>query len=258
MKKLFTYALGIFLNLVMVSSPSWAHPCDTPPCFEIETELTTPVDAGKIEYEFEIFDELKKVMIKNTNLNIHHEKLLHMIVFDPALAEFQHVHPEFKNDKWVVDLDFSTNGRYWIYLHGFSADHEKEFTINTRLTVKGGKPANPIISLGDQRVGASGFSKVTLSPEVLKAKRDVMPVLTFSRTNGERPELTPYLGALAHVVVAGQEGNSFLHVHPMEGRNPNQLMLHTKFPKEGEYRVWVQFVDSGELKTVPLSVNVVK
>jgi hypothetical protein len=42
----------------------------------------------------------------------------------------------------------------------------------------------------------------------------------------------------------------------MDGGQPNEGMLHVSFPTEGFYRLWVQFIDAGELKTIPLSVAV--
>ena len=46
------------------------------------------------------------------------------------------------------------------------------------------------------------------------------------------------------------------HVHPMEGSDANSGMLHATFPSAGDYRVWIQLIDHGVLKTIPLSVTV--
>jgi hypothetical protein len=42
----------------------------------------------------------------------------------------------------------------------------------------------------------------------------------------------------------------------MDTSNPNQGMLHATFPHKGAYRLWIQFIDGGQLRTVPLSVKV--
>ena len=83
-----------------------------------------------------------------------------------------------------------------------------------------------------------------------------MPVLELSRTDGTKPVLKPYLGALAHVVVVPLTGDKLIHVHPMEGDTPTKLMVHTNFPKSGDYRVWIQFDDGGELKTASMALKV--
>jgi hypothetical protein len=41
----------------------------------------------------------------------------------------------------------------------------------------------------------------------------------------------------------------------MEG-SANPAMIHVVFPEAGDYRLWVQFMDGGVLRTVPLSVTV--
>ncbi len=38
--------------------------------------------------------------------------------------------------------------------------------------------------------------------------------------------------------------------------NDSHLMIHVTFPAKGEYRLWIQFQDRGELKTVPLSLKI--
>ncbi|MBF0315967.1 MAG: hypothetical protein HQK50_08835 [Oligoflexia bacterium] len=233
-----------------------AHDCTVPPCYEIETDVASTIDAGSIEYKFQIIDEVANAFITDQELDLFHEKLLHFIIFDPALMEYQHVHPEFKDGNWVVALNLLVNGRYWIYVQGKSKELQKEFTINTRLAITNGSQANAVVLLGEQRIGASGDSVVTITNDKLRANQMAMPLISFSRSDGTTPVLTPYLGALAHVVIAGDSGKSFLHVHPMDSNLPNQFMLHTTFPHEGSYRVWVEFIDGGILKRVPLSVTV--
>ena len=85
-----------------------------------------------------------------------------------------------------------------------------------------------------------------------------MLTLTLSREDGSPAIVTPYLGSFAHVISTPEDGDSLIHVHPMNGSSPTQGMLHVTFPTAGFYRVWVQFIESGALKTVPLSVEVTK
>ena len=253
------FTLPFLLCLVLQAwSTAWAHECETPPCYEIEPELNGSQNAGKFSYNFQVYDELAKKIIKDTDLEVFHEKLLHFLVFDPALKEYQHVHPEFDGEKWTVELNLPVNGNYWIYLQGMSAANKKEFTINTRLNVNNGQTAHPVLPLLELRMGNDGISAVSLSGGVLRANREAMVMVNISRTNGTTPQITPYLGAKAHVVVVGNQGKSFLHAHPMDTENPLQMMAHVNFPKEGEYRVWVQFIDDKELKTIPLAVKVVR
>ena len=59
-----------------------------------------------------------------------------------------------------------------------------------------------------------------------------------------------------HMFVYDRALREFQHVHPMTSPEPNEGILHTTFPAAGDYRLWIQFKDGGELKVVPLSVTV--
>jgi hypothetical protein len=61
---------------------------------------------------------------------------------------------------------------------------------------------------------------------------------------------------MAHVVAVPSDGTWLLHVHPMDHGVPNQLMLHMEFPLAGDYRIWIQVVNGGALRVIPLSVTV--
>lgn len=60
--------------------------------------------------------------------------------------------------------------------------------------------------------------------------------------------LENYLGAKAHMVVVGIDDKNYLHVHP-EVVN-GKFDLHTTFEKAGIYRGWVQFQESGIVRTM--------
>lgn len=248
--------LPLFISLISLNL--WAHGCEEgKACIEIDSD-TQSINAGKISYEFNLIDEKNDAVITESDLAIQHEKILHMFVYDPALKEFQHVHPVYNGSSFVVDLDFSVNGNYYIYAQGLLKKGSLEFIAPIRLKVTNGKPENAVQTLGNIFKGESDNSVVELTTKEIRAGQMVMPVLTFSRKDGSYPEITPWLGAKAHVVATQLNGNNLLHVHPMDMSNPFQLMIHTTFPKVGEYRLWIQFIDGGILKTIPLSVKVVK
>ncbi|QDK44646.1 hypothetical protein B9G69_010335 [Bdellovibrio sp. SKB1291214] len=103
-------------------------------------------------------------------------------------------------------------------------------------------------------------SKIFLTYALLRIKIPWQAMLNFqiTREDGQAPEITPYLGAFAHVIAVSPDGDELTHVHPMEGSAPNTGMLHATFPTDGDYRVWIQLIDKGELKTIPLSISVLK
>lgn len=229
----------------------------TPERVELKLKSPSTVAAGATVLEFALLDIAESKELSPSDLNVTHEKKLHFLVYDPSLKEFQHVHPEFDGSVWKVDLNFTANGSYYLWAQGEVALDAEEFSSMTRLEVTDGEPAWPTPPvLTDVRSAADKGSLATLDGQRLRAGRMAMLDLTLTRQDGSKPEITPYLGAFAHVISVPTEGDSLIHVHPMDSSQPNQGILHTTFPKAGFYRLWVQFQDAGQLKIVPLSVQV--
>jgi hypothetical protein len=214
------------------------------------------MSAGSAKYKFQLIDTETKKLIGDQDLNIGHEKKLHLIIYDPSLREFQHVHPVFDGTMWIADTQFSADGNYWIWAQGELASDGEEFSSSNKLDITGGTSAWPTPPvLGNQRVGTSGTSAIELSNTKLVAGKMVMLDLKMTRTDGTTPKLEPYLGAFAHIIATPADGDALIHVHPIS-TGPSEGMLHATFPTAGEYRLWIQFIDDGILKTIPLSVKV--
>ncbi len=241
--------------LLILPSIAFAHGGQEPKVV-IEPETDEVVSTHAYQYKFQLFDTEKSAPVNESTLDMTHENKLHLFVYDPALREFQHVHPIFDGTFWVVDLNFQVSGNYWLWAQGQISGGD-EFSTPTRLKVSVNQPAWPTPPrLTDIREGVDTFSKVSLSRQTLRAGQMAMIDMTFSRTDGTTPQITPYLGALAHVVAVLDDADSLVHVHPMNGNSPNKGMLHVTFPNKGYYRLWIQFLDGGNLRLVPLSVQV--
>lgn len=230
---------------------------DGEPRITIEPEGSGHYQAGQFEYDFKIFDATSNKTVSDQDLIESHTKKLHLITFDAALKEFSHVHPSFDGKIWKVMLNISKDGNYQFWAQGTLLD-KTEFSANITTMIMGGAPGNQISPLGDVRTGIDRNTKIVLSNDKITAGKMAMLSFTVSRTDGQEPQLTPYLGAFAHVISTPMDGDELTHVHPMQGNKPNIGMLHATFSAEGDYRIWIQLTDRGEVKTIPLSVSVVK
>jgi len=243
------------LSLILIlPAVAFAHGGQEP-TIVIEPEKDEVVSTNAYQYKFQLFDTERNVPVKESDLKITHEKKLHFLAYDPGLKEFQHIHPTFDGTYWIVDLNFQASGNYWLWAQG-EIQNGDEFSTSARIDVRVHQPAWPAPSLSDSRSGTDGISKAVLSNVALKAGRMAMIDMTFLRIDGSTPNITPYLGALAHVVATPDDGDSLIHVHPMNGTKPNEGMLHVTFPSKGFYRLWIQFIDENVLRLVPLSVQV--
>lgn len=254
MLRSYLYIASLFVSLYP-SSFAFAH--EETSRVVIELESPEKISPGKTTVEFQLVDTEKNKIVTPTELNIIHERKLHFLVYDPSLKEFQHVHPEFVERVWKAELNFEVDGKYFIWAQGELSSDSEEFSALNRIEVAGGKPAWPSPPvLGDSRSGSNSGSIATLSNERLKAGKMAMLTLKFSREDGTPVKISPYLGAFAHIVSTPTDGDDLIHVHPMNGSDPSEGMLHVTFPKVGFYRLWVQFIDNDCLKTIPLSVEV--
>ncbi len=242
--------------LSFVTSLSWAHG-DGESRVSIEPEAQGTYNAGTIQYSFQLFDGQTSKSLSDKDLVITNTKILHFIAYDPSRNEFNHVHPSFDGKVWNVTLSLLANGNYFFWAQGQLIDGT-EFSTVVKAQIANGKPEIPVVPLVETRKATDKNTAFQLSNTKLKAGAMAMIDFVISRDDGKPVQLTPYLGAMAHIIAVSPDGDELLHVHPTAGSKPNTGMIHTTFPSAGDFRVWIQLVDRGELKTIPLSLVVSK
>ncbi len=220
----------------------------------IESTQTMVSAAETVPYSFRLVDDKTAQPVTDKSLVKTHTKILHLVVYDKSLNEFNHVHPEFDGSLWKVNLTLPVNGSYMVWAQGETKAGE-EFSVFRSLVVENGSAEVAVQPLGDVRTGTDGITQVELEATTIKAGKMVMLDFTVTHTDGTEPQLSPYLGAFAHVIATALNGSELIHVHPMEA-GPTSGMLHATFPNSGDYRLWIQFIDGVDLKTIPLSVVV--
>ncbi len=223
----------------------------------IKPESQAAFHAGTFEYIFQLYDNVEKKLLTEQDLAESHTKKLHFITYDSSLKEFSHVHPAFDGHFWKVELNLPVNGKYVVWNQGTLLDGT-EFSSVIQASIIDGLPENPILPLEDLRKASDGQTEFELAKTKIRAGKMVMLNFKVIRSDGATPIMEPYLGALAHVIATPSNGTELIHVHPMQGNATNTGMFHATFPKEGAYKLWVQFIEHAELKTIPLSVIVFK
>ncbi|MDQ0975938.1 hypothetical protein QFZ31_005816 [Neobacillus niacini] len=184
-----------------------------------------------------------------SDLEVNHEKLMHLIVVSTDLKEYQHLHPQ-TNEPGVFKVphslpagdykafvDIKPTGKTYVtspisFMAGESHnEHEKDsLTVDTEL------------------IKETGGHTVKLLPSALKVNEDIQ--LKFDLT-GDTPE--QYLGALGHVVILDERGENYVHVHPLEGNEP---VFATKFSEPGIYKIWAEFKFNGQVYVYPYVVEI--
>jgi hypothetical protein len=210
-----------------------------------ESEVVT-----NVKYE----DGLMTIDVKDKDQNapeleISHEKIMHLIIVSADLEDYYHLHPEVRgNGMFTLKFDLPENSykafvdikpknlAYQISpieLHvgeGHGKNEENSLKVDTNLT----KTINE--------------KTVELTTTELGINKDV--TLSFD-TKGITPE--PYLGALGHVVILDDKGEKFVHVHPT---SEEKTQFETKFDKPGIYKVWGEFKFDGKVGSYPFVIEV--
>ena len=227
------------------------------------------------------------------DLQIVHEKPMHLLVVSNDLAEFNHLHPEPQADgSFKVTHIFPNGGAYKLYAD-FTPPNASQIVDRLDVNVAGEARARATLVEDKTTTKTIDGLRVTMRPDKpLRAGDELL--LNFAaadaKTGQPATDLQPYLGSLAHFVIISEDTTDFLHAHPMtkdemseaggahggmeqeakphahdaaqmreeakEGASPSEVAAHTTFPRAGLYKVWAQFQRGGRVITVPYVVRV--
>jgi hypothetical protein len=227
-------------------------------------------------------------IVKNTSgetvkdLQIVHEKPMHLLIVSDDLDEFYHEHPEAQADgSYKVSFAFPNGGNYKLYADFKPFDTAQvvqDFAVKVSGNERAAKPLIP-----DEKLEKTVENlRVEMKPDGELASNKEM-LLSFNvfdaATNQPVTDLENYLGAKAHFVVISKDLQEFVHAHPLSDENvkteehvhasatehkdkmanPNAastVSAHLTFPKAAVYKIFAQFKRGGKIFTVPFTVDV--
>lgn len=222
----------------------------------------TTIETGKqTELVFTVKDSSGATV---KDLQIVHEKPMHLLIVSDDLAFFDHIHPLPQSDGTLkVPFTFPEGGNYKLYVDYTPKDeHQLIDRIDLKVSGKERVKQALIEDVAPSKTVES-LKVVMASSKTLRAGDELMLNFTVTDAKTDKPvkDLEKYLGEYAHFVVISEDTTQFLHVHPMansKGSESTTVMAHTKFPKAGLYKLWAQFQRGGKVITVPFVVNVVE
>ncbi|WP_456277002.1 hypothetical protein [Bacillus sp. AK128] len=212
-----------------------------------ESEVNVEIDVIENQLQIELTDHEDQPV---EELEINHEKLLHLIIVDEHLDQYYHLHPEEEEPGVYMVQHELEQGNYKAFVDikpkGLAYVVEPlEFTIDE--TGEGHHHGSLEVDQEMEKTINGVTAKIELSS--MKANEDITITYTFPNDI----ELQPYLGALGHVVILNETATNYIHVHPL---NHDETRFETMFPEPGIYKVWGEFQIDGEVHIYPFTLSI--
>lgn len=204
------------------------------------------------------------------DLVVMHAKKLHLLIADPSLTDYQHVHPEPTRTagEWSFAFTPRFGGTYRVFADFTPAATNRSLYANADLAVAGAAPTAAELATAKQTAwGAerAGY-RFALVPAVQPIRARQIADLKFLATklDGGRVPLEPVMEAYAHLVAFDESRSGFAHLHPMEADvsiAPDAVKPALSFkitiPTAGRYVIWAQVKLDGRETFVPFWFDVV-
>ncbi len=199
------------------------------------SSLTTGEET-QLSFSLEDLSSGKKI----TDLEIMHDKPMHVILVRDDLQHFGHIHPVLENGRWIVPYTFLAGGKYrvWVDFMSEGMMHLVDFDVDVE---------------GDDAEEQEHLQGLQIE---MKRQGTQFSFLVYDEKKNPVALTEPFLGAAAHFVTIDSTLQDFGHTHDEQVDSDHVLTFMPSFMMPGEYRGWVQFVYHNEERTAPFSFSV--
>lgn len=208
------------------------------------------------------------------DLQVVHTRRLHLLIVDPTLTDYQHVHPEPSRPKgeWTFSFTPRESGAYRVFGDFTPAATTRGLYASAEMNVG---PADATAARSGPEAAADAGPKSTVerdgvrfsltpSMQPIRTGRPIDLKFSLSRTDGAAVPLEPVMGAFAHLVAFDETRSGFAHLHPTEMdlvKPPDatrpELNFKLTIPRAGRYVIWAQVKIAGREVFVPFWFEVV-
>jgi hypothetical protein len=234
--------------------------------------LTTAAAAqagGEVRATFSLTTASGKA-IAPEDLVVAHTKKLHLMIVDPSLTDYQHVHPDPTGTpgEWTFQFTPRFGGTYRIFADFTPVATGLGLYANAELAVSGEVPVAETLQVARRPSWTyeDGGYRFELQPgaEPLRVRQVIDLKFSLTRRDGAAVPLEPVMGAYAHLVAFDEGRSGFAHLHPMQTdllQKPAALRPELAFkimiPRAGRYVIWAQVNLGGRQAFAPFWFDVV-
>lgn len=200
--------------------------------------------------------------IESKDLLVAHTRKLHLLVVDPTLQDYQHLHPESTQapGQWRFTLTPRRSGLYRIFADFTPAATGRGLYASVDVEVAG---ATPTDDAPPALVHTANGCRFSLEHTYLKARKSAELTFRVATEQGGEVGLEPIMGAFAHLVAFDEARSGFAHLHPDQSdlRRPPAavnpaLTFKVTIPQAGRYIVWAQVQIAGREHFAPFAITV--
>jgi hypothetical protein len=212
------------------------------------SEVNTFVQNDKNEIKIFLKDKAGNPV---NELEVNHEKILHLIVVDEHLQKYYHLHPE-QTGKGEFRIGNNLPEGFYKAFIDIKPKNLAYYVAPVPFIV--GNPSGLTHSHNEELKPDNNFTQnidgetVKLNLSSAQANKPVTLTFDLDKTN-----LTPYLGAMGHVVILDENAQNFLHVHPANDKEP---IFETQFKQPGIYKIWAEFKQNGKVRAFPFVIEI--
>lgn len=199
------------------------------------------------------------------DLLVAHTEKLHVLIVDPTLTDYQHVHPVpgRRDGDWKFTFTPARAGLYRVFADFTPVATQRGLYASADLTVPG--PVAKVMTNATTTWQDRGYNfELVLPPSLHAGQPAVLRFRVESPGAVKEPvPLEPIMGAFAHLVAFDEARSGFAHLHPVENdlaKPPDSLRPELSFrltiPNPGRYAVWAQVKIAGKEVFIPYWVDV--
>jgi hypothetical protein len=185
--------------------------------------------------------------VGDRNLLVQHTRKLHLLVVDPTLRDYQHLHPEpgETDGEWTVAFTPRLAGTYRVFADFVPVPTGRSLYTGADLYVAGEVVEKPFALSWAAEVDGYRFKLAPTAP--IRAGQPADLVFTVLAADGGPVPLEPVMDAYAHLVAFDRGHSGFAHLHPVEAAlapfaDQTKPVLNFKItiPDAGVYVIWAQ------------------
>ena len=202
------------------------------------------------------------------DLLVTHTRRLHVLIVDPTLRDYQHVHPVPTKvpGEWEFEFTPRAGGLYRFFGDFTPAATGRGLYASADARIEAPAGAEPAVAPGGpgETWEQDGFRfELRTAQRPPKAGQPLDLKFVATRADGGPVPLEPVMGAYAHLVAFDGARTGFAHLHPSEdelAKVPDMRRAELNFkltiPQAGRYTIWAQMNLGGAERFVPFALTV--